>query len=85
MFLKLDKFYDCMVPIGSIGHMTSHIMTLRKRHRRQYIFDISNRVRSFMTEVNSKIGGNQSILILTGTYGKGDMTKGSRSHAPPKI
>eukprot|EP01047_Picozoa_sp_COSAG01_P035075 COSAG01_NODE_2665_length_7288_cov_30.045208_7_plen_51_part_00 len=38
-----------------------------------------------MTEVNSKIGGNQSVLILTGTYGKGDMTKGSRSHAPPKI
>ena len=23
-------------------------------------------------------------MILTGTYGKGDMTKGSRSHAPPK-
>eukprot|EP01047_Picozoa_sp_COSAG01_P054171 COSAG01_NODE_5887_length_3969_cov_4.471576_3_plen_75_part_00 len=68
MFLKLDKFYDCMVPIGSIRHMQHILCLYETTYDRQYRFNISNHVRSFMTEVNSKIGGNQSILILTGTY-----------------
>ena len=72
MFLKLDKFYDCMVPIGSIGRMQHILCLYETTYDRQYRFNISNHVRSFMTEVNSKIGGNQSILILTGTYGNDD-------------
>ena len=39
MFLKLDKFYDCMVPIGSIGHM-KHILELYENDMRDDIDSI---------------------------------------------